>query len=163
MRLRTEGGPADASMEPRLVSRGNRSSRPALCLPPRCFNGAAARKPRKPPASTARSIAPRASMEPRLVSRGNSPSSRHHPSMATASMEPRLVSRGNPCLWAWAHPATRASMEPRLVSRGNSGFRAMVVTRPVGFNGAAARKPRKLGDASEELGAFITLQWSRGS
>src|SRR5690606_33195928 len=110
-----------ASMEPRLLSRGN----VPLHLP--------------------RHRATVASMEPRLLSRGNPAVPVDGDPTHRASMEPRLLSRGNGKRGAalpgelglqWSHGFSavetlaalpgrvahaQASMEPRLLSRGNLG------------------------------------------
>ena len=131
------------------------------------FNGAAAREPRKPDhwvkgvgrcmASMGPRLASRgndrsrissgegrsASMGPRLASHGNDNGRRSDRVTLPASMGPRLASRGNARGVVICGPYPTASMGPRLASRGNCGL--LLEERPagLGFNGAAAREPRK--------------------
>ncbi len=105
--------------------------------------------------------------------------------LAEASMGPRLASRGNACGAGLCDGQASASMGPRLASRGNGltalktldlcglqwgrGSRAAETARrrsrrrrASGFNGAAAREPRK----RIEVAALLlpeSLQWGRGS
>ncbi len=160
---RRHGITGRASMGPRLVSRGNFSPGPG---PARCvgFNGAAARQPRKRgsatmlmPQSTGFNGA--AARQPRK--RGYC---RHIPESVPASMGPRLVSRGNS-----ANPAAQSSHRMRLQwGRGSSAAE----TPPIqlrnhrtgcGFNGAAARQPRKRPAEPTERMKEAELQWGRGS
>ena len=130
------------------------------------FNGAAAREPRKPDHWVKGVGRCMASMGPRLASRGNDYGGVHWSTFPwlqwgrgsraaetidagqrrgglQASMGPRLASRGNARGVVICGPYPTASMGPRLASRGNCGL--LLEERPagLGFNGAAAREPRK--------------------
>jgi len=108
-----------ASMEPRLVRRGNSIHGCLLTLIQMGFNGATSRKTWKREEGSREEGTIQASMEPRLVRRGNLPDNRLLHGDGRASMEPRLVRRGNVLLALIAEERINASMEPRLVRRGN--------------------------------------------
>jgi len=141
------GTPPDlgASMEPRLLRRGNLQ----------CFDENIA--------------AILASMEPRLLRRGNAAGSRIGQRGVKASMEPRLLRRGNfcpgrrPChpnrSFNGATPSqtwkpliaaeiekreAKASMEPRLLRRGNILRKDYLDEQRTGFNGATPSQTWKL-------------------
>ncbi len=128
----------------------------------RRFNGAAARKPRNPGHSSGRTRNRRASMEPRLESRGISEWCASLRAAARASMEPRLESRGI-CLRPVVSPTfLPASMEPRLESRGinsRDGASRMFISLQWSRGSKAAESIRSF--AFVQL--FSGLQWSRGS
>src|SRR5258708_7485535 len=132
-----------ASMRPRLISRGNGVE--AEAPHPKLF----------------------ASMRPRLISRGNRPvtgggkgggngfneaatdqsrkyrSGGSRPTSIPASMRPRLISRGNWQVEAWTNRETVASMRPRLISRGNFSNLILRCNGSSCFNEAATDQSRK--------------------
>jgi len=101
-----------ASMEPRLLRRGNRGVAAAgQCVCVR-FNGATPSQTWKP------------CCHPR------------HLSLSAASMEPRLLRRGNEVPHLASEPVNLASMEPRLLRRGNTEIAVTTGDRILSFNGA---------------------------
>jgi hypothetical protein len=134
-----------ASMEPRLLRRGNCQHRRADEGAAESFNGAASSQTRKlqrrrrqrgrrvglqwsrvfSDAEIANTVAQmkeqqKASMEPRLLRRGNGGCCGPRTDPGRASMEPRLLRRGNAALGGDIQLADRASMEPRLLRRRKS-------------------------------------------
>ena len=107
-----------ASMGPRLFSRGRRASFAAVILYPLGFNGAAALQPRKGAAPGRLETAPQASMGPRLFSRGRLAGAGRRQCRSlgfngAAALQPRKGTRSWCC-----RSRPRASMGPRLFSRG---------------------------------------------
>ena len=114
--------PFDASMGPRLFSRGRDAGTDCGRRRGRGFNGAAAVQPRK---------ARRASV-------------------LASNRCPLQWGRGCSAAEGWEKPyiclvGGRASMGPRLFSRGRPGGAGRRGGRPARFNGAAAVQPRKVG------------------
>ncbi len=102
-------------------------------------------------------------MEPRLESRGIPRARRTRRLDRSASMEPRLESRG-----IWRAPySVVGGIEELQWSRGSKAAESTRSQRrtslSMGFNGAAARKPRNQIQLGARSAFFEVLQWSRGS
>src|SRR5213592_739488 len=119
--LRTNGPTFEASMGPRLISRGNGDRS----------------------VHARRQV--RASMGPRLITRGNVLHGQYYMKPVSASMGPRLISRGNPRALAEKCPRPgfngAAADQPRKSPRTSSR-----PPRCSSFNGAAADQPRKFNE-----------------
>jgi len=154
-------GGGNASMEPRLLRRGNTTSSVLLanalrrlqwshafsdvetCASPLIladssgFNGATPSQTWKPAAGQRRRSICGASMEPRLLRRGNTRQTARLRNASGASMEPRLLRRGNGVIYnadkSWGQ---YASMEPRLLRRGNARLFDTAAGQRRSFNGA---------------------------
>ena len=127
------------------------------------FNGAAARRPRRPggPARTLRGDRP-ASMEPRPEGRGDAAIEPDVGFRLDASMEPRPEGRGDLGLPGAVRGVPLASMEPRPEGRGDGSRKVIRGAFIASFNGAAARRPRRLAEFGVRDLVDYVLQWSRG-
>ena len=102
-------------------------------------------------------------MGPRLGGRGDAKPGKAWKEFFDASMGPRLGGRGDVPLHRDPHASTPASMGPRLGGRGDR--EPARPTRPggEGFNGAAARWPRRHTMHIPAHAISTQLQWGRGS
>jgi len=147
----------------KAAERGVRSQSPARC-PSAGFNGAAARKPRRAPPIKVNAVSVKeASMGPRLESRGEKALPQIQTALTKASMGPRLESRGEKKYVTPSKKINWASMGPRLESRGERRRESTLRRTIGGFNGAAARKPRRVGCRCPATCSCKKLQWGRGS
>ena len=166
--------PGGASMGPRRGRRGNQPRGRASCRGPRCFNGAASWKTRKPRSAVSGRIPPAAaSMGPRRGRRGNAvafvlrlrPASCFNGAASWKTRKHPVRASGSSCCgwlqwgrvvedaetWGGTRAAGvrgRASMGPRRGRRGNSTATTPSPRSRRCFNGAASWKTRKHQEAT---------------
>ena len=148
-----------AAKRPRKVGLGP-AARLLHCA---AFNGAAAKRPRKEAPDHMGDLAFHPSMGPRPNGRGKSGVGNSFDCKTLPSMGPRPNGRGKAEM-SVAAPTSMASFNGAAAKRPRK-VAALLWFRPRSyraFNGAAAKRPRKVAAANPEAAAANRLQWGRG-
>ena len=149
-------------MGPRPNGRGKHTCRRRRDPSAIGFNGAAAKRPRKAAVRHGQYDQCRASMGPRPNGRGKAIVLALVAGALAASMGPRPNGRGKPKAIGLM-PDVRMLQWGRGQTAAESGGHRIPVSHYVSFNGAAAKRPRKVAGARKAPAICAgRLQWGRG-